>query len=119
MGKGNYALRLDKTERVGVGAIVVGVVAPPAVVTVLANWAVPDGVGRMELSTEATAVWEGKGSSRSAGRHFLVMILWHSEPPETVVTGVFYRRSYSHSSRAHFFWSVVIRNEGAVIKVWV
>ena len=119
MGEGNYALRLGKTKRVGVGASVVGVVASLAVVTVLANRAVPDGVGRVELFTEATAVWEGKGSSRSASRHFLVMILWHGKPSETVVTGIVYCRSYSHSSSAHFFWSVVIGNEGAVIKVWV
>ena len=59
MGEGDYALRLGKTKRVGVGASVVGVVASLAVVTVLANRAVPDGVGRVKLFTEATAVWEG------------------------------------------------------------
>ena len=103
----------------GVRAIVVCVIASLAVVAVLASWAVPDGVGGVDLFTEAAAVWKGKGSSRTAGRHFFVVVLGHGEPSETVVTGIFYRRSYSHPSSAHFFWSVVIGNEGAVIKVWM
>ena len=103
----------------GVRAIVVCVIASLAVVAVLASRTVPDGVGGVELFTEATAVWEGKGSSRAASRHFFIVVLRHGEPSETVVTGVFYRRSYSYPSSAHFFRSIVVRNEGAVIKVWM
>ena len=94
-------------------------ITPLAVVAVLTNRTVPDGVGRVELFTEAAAVWKWKGSSRAAGRHFFVVILGHGEPSEAVVAGVFYCRSYGYSPSAHFFWSVVIRNEGAVIKVRV
>ena len=119
MGERNYALRLGETNRVGFRAIGVCVITPLAVVAVLANWAVPDGVGRVELFTEAAAVWKWEGSSRAAGRHFFVMILGHSEPPEAVVAGVFYCRGYGYSPSAHFFGSVVVRNEGAVVKVRV
>ena len=90
-----------------------------AVVTVLASRAVPDSVGGVELLTEAATVWEGKGSSRTTSRHFFVVVLRHGKPSETVVTGVFYRRGYSHPSSAYFFWSVIVGDEGAVIKVWV
>ena len=58
----------------GVRAIVVCVIASLAVVAVLASWAVPDGVGGVDLFTEAAAVWKGKGSSRTAGRHFFVTL---------------------------------------------
>ena len=47
MGKRNYALGLGETNRVGVRAIVVFVIAPLAVMAVLASWTVPDGVGRV------------------------------------------------------------------------
>ena len=119
VGEGDYALRLGEANRVGVRTLVVCVVASSAVVTVLANWAVPDGVGGVELFAETAAVWKRKGSSRMASWHFFVVVLGHGEPPETVVTGVFYRRGYSHPSSAYFFWSVVVGNEGAVIKVWM
>ena len=92
MGERDYALRFGETNRVGVRAIGVCVIAPLAVVAVLSNWAVPDGVGRVELSTEAAAVWNWKGSSRAAGWHFFVVILGHGEPLEAVVAGVFYCR---------------------------
>ena len=90
MSERDYALRFGETNRVGVWTIVVFVIAPLAVVTVLASRAVPDGMGGVELFTEAAAVWKGKGSPRTTSRHFFVVILGHSEPPETVVTGVFY-----------------------------
>ena len=101
MSEGNYALRLGETDRVRVRAILMLVIAPLAVVAVLASWAIPDGVGRVELLAEAASVWEGKGSSRTASRHFFVMVLGHGEPPKAVVAGVFYRRGYSHSSSAY------------------
>ena len=94
-------------------------IAPLTVVTVLASWAVPDGVGRVELFTEAAVVWKGKGSSRAASRQFFVVVLGHGEPSKTMVPSIFYCCSYSHPSGAHFFRSVVIGNEGAVIKVWM
>ena len=93
MGKRNHALRLGETDGVGVRAIGVFVITPLAVEAVCANWAFSDGVGRVELFTEAAAVWKWEGSSRAAGRHFFVVILGHGEPPETVVAGVFYCRS--------------------------
>ena len=51
------------------------VIASLAVVAVLASWAVPDGVGRVDLFAEAAAVWKGKGSSRTASRQFVVVVL--------------------------------------------
>ena len=93
------------------------VIASLTVVAVLASWAVPDGVGRVELFAEAAAVWERKRSPSSTGRHFFVVVLGHGEPSETVVAGIFYRRGYSHPSSTYFFWLVVVGNEGAVIKV--
>ena len=80
MGEGNYALRLGETDRVRVRAILMLVIAPLAVVAVLASWAVPDGVGRVKLPAEAAAVWEGEGSSRTASWHFFVMVLGHGKP---------------------------------------
>ena len=94
-------------------------IAPLAVVAVLASWAFPDGVVRVELFTEAATVWERKGASRTAGQHFFVVVLGHGEPSETVVVGVFYGCSYSHPPGAHFFGSIMIRDECTVIKVWV
>ena len=94
-------------------------IAPLAVVAVLASWELPDGMVRVELFTEAATVWEWKGASRTAGRHFFVVVLGHGEPSETVVACVFYGRSYSYPSGAHFFGSVMIRDECTVIKVWV
>ena len=90
MSERDYTLRFGETNRVGIGTLVVFVVAPPAVVTVLAGRAVPNGMGGVELSAEAAAVWKGKGSSRTTSRHFFIVILGHGEPPEAVVTGVFY-----------------------------
>ena len=60
-------------------------IASLAVVAVLASWTVPDGVGGVELFTEAAAVWKGEGSSRTASRHFFVVVLWHGEPSETLM----------------------------------
>ena len=119
MSERDYALGFGEAKCVGVGAIVVFVVASFTVVAVLARRTVPNGMGRVNLFTEATAVWKGKGSSRTASRHFFVVVLWHGEPLETVVTGVFYRRGYSYPSSAHLFRSIIIRNECAVIKIWM
>ena len=94
-------------------------VASLAVVAVCTHWAFPDSVGGVKLFAETAAVWKGKGSSRTAGRHFFVVVLGHGEPPETVVTGVFYCRSKSHPPSTYGFWSVVVRDEGTVIEVWM
>ena len=93
------------------------VVASLAVVAVRAYWTLPDSVGRMELFTKAAAVGKWEGSSGTAGRHLFVMILGHGEPPETMVTGVFYCRSERHPPSMYGFWSVVVRDKGAVIEV--
>ena len=119
MGERDYTFALSKAKRVRIGASVVFVVASLAVVTVCAHWTFPDSVSGVKLFTEAAAVWEWKGLSRAAGRHFFVMILGHSEPPEAVVMGVFYCRSESHPSGVYGFWSVVVRDESTVIKVWM
>ena len=119
MGERNNALRLGETNRVGVRAVGVFVITSLAVEAVLANWALPDGVGRVKLFTEVAAVWEWKGSLGAAGQHFFVVILGHGKPLETVVAGIFYCGGYDYSSGAHFCWLIVVRDEGAVIKVWM
>ena len=119
MGKRDYALRLGETNGVGVQAVGVLVITPLAVEAVRTNRTLPDSVGGVELFTKAAPVWKWEGLSGAAGWHFFVVILGHGEPPETVVAGVFYGRSYGHSPSAYFFWSVVVRNEGTVIKVRV
>ena len=95
------------------------VVTSLAVVAVRAHWAFPNSVGRVKLFTKAAAVGKWKGSSRTASWHFFVVILGHGEPPETVVMGVFYCRSERHSPGTYSFRSVVVRDESAVIKVWM
>ena len=92
MGKGNYALGLGETDRVGVRASVVFVVAPLAVVTISANWTFPDGVGGVKLFAKAAAVREWEGSSGAAGWHLFIVVLGIGVPPETVVTSVLYSR---------------------------
>ena len=92
MGEGDYALGLCETDRVRVRASVVFVVASLAVVTVGANGAFPDGVGRMELFAKAAVMREREGSSGTAGGHLFIVVLGHGVPPEAVVTSVFYSR---------------------------
>ena len=92
MGEGNHAFGFHEAEGVRVGAVIVFVVSPLAVVAVLAGWAVPNSVVRMDLLAETTAMGEWKGSFGVAGRHFLVVVLRHGEPPEAVIAGVFYSR---------------------------
>ena len=82
MSEGDHTLGFREAEGVGIGAVVVFVITPLAVVAVPACWAVPDGVGGVELFTEATAVREWEGSLRTTGRYFFVVILRCSEPPE-------------------------------------
>ena len=119
MGERNYALALGKTKGMRIGTSVVFVVASLAVVAVRTHGAFPDSVVGVKLFTKAATVWKWEGLSRTAGRHFFVVILGHGEPPETVVTGVFYCRSESHPPSAYGFWSVVVGDEGAVIEVWM
>ena len=66
------------------------VVTPLAVVAVLACWAVPDSVGRMELSAEATMVREWERMIGAAGQCVVIVVLGHGEPLEAVVVSVFY-----------------------------
>ena len=74
----------------GVRAIVVSMITSFAVVAILACWAVPDSMGRVDLSAKATVVREWERASGTAGRCFLVVVLGHGEPPEAVVVSVFY-----------------------------
>ena len=90
VGKGDHTFRLGEAERVGVGAILVSMIASFAVVTILACWAVPDSVGGLELSAKVAVVREWERASGTAGRCFLVVVLRHSEPLEAVVASVFY-----------------------------
>ena len=56
VGERNHALGLGEAEGVGVRAVIVSVVTPLAVVAVLACWAIPDGVSRVELFAEVAPV---------------------------------------------------------------
>ena len=53
VSEGNHTLGFGETEGVGVGTVVVCVVASLAIMAVLACWTVPDGVGGLELFTES------------------------------------------------------------------
>ena len=88
-----------------------------AVMTISTNGAIPDGVSRMELFAKAAAMGEWEGSSGAASGHFFVMVLGHGIPLKTVVACVFNCSGYSYPACAHFLWSVVVGDEGAVIKV--
>lgn len=90
VSEGDHTLRLGEAERVRVRAVVVSVVAPLAVVTVLAYWTVPDSMGRLKLFAEAASVREWKGSGGTTGLRVVVVVLWHGIPPETVAMSVFY-----------------------------
>ena len=92
MGEGDHALGLRETKRVRVRASVMFVVVSLAVVTVVASWAVPDGVGGVELFAKTAAMREWEGPSGMAGWHFFVVVLRHGVPPEAVTTSVFYGR---------------------------
>ena len=58
MGERDYTLRLHETKGVRVGASVVGMVSPFALVAILADRAVPDSVGGLELFTKTAAMGE-------------------------------------------------------------
>ena len=90
VSKRNHTLGFHETEGVGVGTVIVGVVASFAIVTILAYGAVPDSMGRMDLFAEATAVREWEGSLRAACQCVLIVILGHGVPPEVMVMGIFY-----------------------------
>ena len=119
MSEGDHTLRLHKAEGVRIGAVVVFMVVPLAVVAVLVCWAVPDSVGRMELFAEVTVVREGEGSIGVAGRRVVIVILWRGEPPEVMLTSIFYSGGQGDTPSAHSFRSIMIQNEGAMIKVRV
>ena len=90
MGEGNHAFRFSEAEGMRIGTVVMSVVASLAIVAVLANRAIPDGVVGLELLTKVTAVREWEGTCGPAGGCFFVVILGHGEPAEAVVVGVFY-----------------------------
>ena len=74
----------------GVGAVFMSVVAPLAIVAILACWTVPDCMGRMDLSAEATAVREWERAIGPAGRCVVIVVLGRGEPLEAMVVSVFY-----------------------------
>ena len=76
----------------GVRAVIVSVIASFAIETVLACRAFPNGVFGLELSTETAAMGEWEGTTGTASRCFLVVILGHGMPPKTMIAGVFYGR---------------------------
>ena len=119
MGEGHHALGLRETKRVRVGASIVFVVASLTVVAIGAGGTFPDGVGGMKLFAKTTVVREWEGSSGTTGRHLFIVVLGHGVPLKTVVASVFYGCSYSYSPSAHSFWPVMIRNKGAVVKIWM
>ena len=95
------------------------VIAPLAVMAICAYGTFPYSVSRVKLFAKAATMWEWEGSSRTTGRHFLVVVLGCRKPSKTVVAGVFYRCGESYSPGAHDFWSVMVRNKGAMIEIWV
>ena len=90
MGERDHTLGLGEANGVGVRAVFVRVVTSLAIVAILACRAIPDSVGRVDLSAKATAVREWEGSGGAAGRCIIVVVLGHGKPPEVVVASVFY-----------------------------
>lgn len=119
MGEGDHALGFGETEGVGVGAIVVSMVVSLAIVTVFTSGAVPHSVFGLELFAEATAVGEWEGFIGAAGRGIVIMVLGHGEPPEVVLMSILHSRGQGYTPSVHGFRSIMVRDEGAVIKVRV
>ena len=117
VGEGDYALQLGKAEGVGIRAVIVSMVIPLAVVTIFTCRAIPDGVGRVELFAEMTSVWKREGFSRAAGLCIIIVVLWHGVPLEAMTVSIFYSCGQGHSTSAHGFRPIVIRNESAMVKV--
>ena len=81
MSERDHTLGFSKAEGIGVWALVVGVVTSFAVMTVFSCWAIPDGVGRVELFAQSALVRKWEGPDGMANRDFFVMVLWHCVPP--------------------------------------
>ena len=80
MSEGDNTFRLGEAQGVGIGAIVVGMVACFTVVAVLAHWAIPDGMSGVKLFAKVAPMQEWEGFSGTTGLPVIVMILWHSIP---------------------------------------
>ena len=117
VGERNHTLGLGGAEGVGVRAVIVSVVAPLAVVAVLACWAIPDSVSRVELFAEVAPVREGEGLSGVTSLHVVVMILWHGVPLEVMVVSVFYSCGQGYSTSTHGLRSVLVWNESAMVEI--
>ena len=76
----------------GVGAVIVSMIASFTVVTVFSDGAVPDRVSGVELFTKTTLVREWERASGAAGSCFLVVVLGPGKPLEAMVAGVFFGR---------------------------
>ena len=80
VSKWHYALGLGETEGMGVGAVVTSVITSPTVMTVPSCGAVPNRVLGLDLFAEVALMGEWEGSGRMAGRHVVVVVLWHGVP---------------------------------------
>ena len=89
VSEGNYTFRLGEANGMRVGAVVVSMIASLAIETILASGTLPNSVLGLKLSTKMTAVGEGEWMGGAASRCFFVVILWHSVPPEAMITSVF------------------------------
>ena len=92
MSKGDHTLGFSETDGMGVGTIVVSVIASFAVEAVLACRAFPNSMFGLELSTEAATMGEWEGTTGTAGRCLFVVVLRHSVPLEVVTASIFYGR---------------------------
>ena len=112
-----YALRFGEAEGVWIGTILAGVVTSLTVVAVLACWAVPDGVSGVNLFTEATSVGEWDRSGGVTSQHIVVVVLQHGVPLQVPFVGVSNCGGQGDATNVHGFWSIVVRNEGGMIKI--
>ena len=119
MSKGDHTLGLCKAKGVRVMAVVMCMVTSLAVMAILACWAIPDGVGRVELFAEVTAMGEGEGSLGATSLCVIIVVLWRCEPLEVVLASIFYSGGQGHTPSAHGFRLITIRDEGAMIEIRV
>ena len=101
----------------GVVAVFAKVVAPLAVVTVLAGWAIPDRVFGLELLTEVAAVREWRGFGGAASLGVVIMVLWHGMPPYVAFVCVGNSCGQGDAPSPHGFRSVMVGDEGGVVEV--
>ena len=101
----------------GVVAVVAGVVAPLAVVAILACRAIPDHVLGLELFAETVAMreWDGFGGAASLG--IIIVVLWHGMPPYVAFVCVGNSCGQGNAPSPYGFGSVMVGDEGSVVEV--